>query len=155
MAHTYRLSCISLCSSILQLLNRVKPFSGHSVSVEGWVAKVTLLGHFAGISLSRSLEGLSEQKARNRVYAFRRLTIPKDCIFPITVFDVAMVLTQRGRGRRRWNVNYIYGCPPCFWRVCGTVESGIRNSQPFSFFYLRKIISPLQYFFASLFNINI
>ena len=34
-AHTYRLSCISLCSSILQLLNRVKSFGGHSVSVEG------------------------------------------------------------------------------------------------------------------------
>ena len=102
------------------------------------MAKVALLGHFAGISLSGSLEGLSEQKARNRVYAIRRLTIPKDCIFPITVFDVAMVLTQRGRGRRRWNVNYIYGCPSCFWRVCGTVESGILTSQPFSFFLFEE-----------------
>ena len=44
MAHTYWLSCISLYSSILQLLNRVKRFCGHSVSVEGWVAKLALLG---------------------------------------------------------------------------------------------------------------
>ena len=93
------------------------------------MAQVALIGHFPGVSLSRSPEGLSEQKARNRVYAIQRLSIPKDCILSITVFHVAMVLTQRGRGRRRWNVNYINGCPPCFWRVCGTLESGIRNSQ--------------------------
>ena len=30
-------------------------------------------------------------------------------------------------------------------------ESGMRNSQPFSFCYLSKIISHLQYFFVSLF----
>ena len=30
-------------------------------------------------------------------------------------------------------------------------ESGMRNSQPFSFCYLWKIISHLQYFFVSLF----
>ena len=48
-------------------------------------------------------------------------------------------------------------CPPCFCRVCGTAgiwtpECGIQfNSQPFSFCYLWKIISHLQYFFVSLF----
>ena len=142
MAYTYRLSCISLCSSTFQLLNRVKSFGVHSVSVEGWVAKVALLGHFASVCPSQSPEGLSEQKARNRVYATRRLSIPKDYILSITVFHVAIVLTQRGRGRRRWNVNYIY-CPPCFWRVCGTSgiwnpECGIRN--PFKCHLLEHII---------------
>ena len=58
--HSYRLSCISLCSLILQLLNRVKSFGGHSGSVEGWVAKLALLCHFAGVSPSWSPEGLSE-----------------------------------------------------------------------------------------------
>ena len=57
MAHTYRLSCISLCSSILQLLNRVKSFGGHSVSVERRVAKLALLCYFAGVSPSQSPEG--------------------------------------------------------------------------------------------------
>ena len=65
------------------------------------MTKLALLGHFADVSSSRSPEGLSEQKARNRVYATRKLSIPKDCILEITVFHVAMVLTQRRRGRRR------------------------------------------------------
>ena len=46
--------------------------------------------------------------------------------------------------------------PPCFCRVCGrdgiwSPESGMRNSQPFSFCYWWKIISHLQYFFVPLF----
>ena len=63
------------------------------------MAKLALLCHFAGVSPSCSPEGLSEQKARNRVYATRKLSIPKDCILPITVFHVAMVLTKRRRER--------------------------------------------------------
>ena len=125
MPHTYRLSCISLCSSILQLLNRVKSFGGHSVSVEGWVAKFALLCHFAGVSPSWSPEWLSEEKANNRVYATRKLTIPKDCILSITVFHVAVVLTKRRRERRRWTWAYLRR--PCFCKVCGT--GGIWNPE--------------------------
>ena len=71
--------------------------------------------------------------ARNRVYATRKLFIPKDCILSITIFHVAMVLTQRRRGRRRWNVNllsamFLQG----LWKIgIWNPESGIRNSQPF------------------------
>ena len=71
------------------------------------MAKLALLCHFACVSPSLSPEGLSEQKARNRVNATRNLSIPNDCILSITVFHVAMVLTQRRRCRRRWNVNVL------------------------------------------------
>ena len=65
------------------------------------MAKLALLCHFAGVSPSLSPEGLSEEKARNRVNATRNLSIPKDCILSITVFHVAMVLAKRRRERRR------------------------------------------------------
>ena len=64
------------------------------------MTKLALLGHFAGVS-SRSPEELLEYKARNRVNATRKLPIPKDCVLSITVLHVAIVLTQRRRGRRR------------------------------------------------------
>ena len=65
-----------------------------------------------------------------------------------------MVLTQRkgGEGGERELCNY---CPPCFCSVWEGKESGIRNPesgigmrnlQPFSFRYLWKTTSHLQYF---------
>ena len=97
------------------------------------MAKVALLGHFAGVSPSRSPEELSEWKARNPVYATRTLSIPKDCILSITVFHVAMVLTQRRRDRRPVE-RELYILSAMFleglWNV-RNLESGMRNSQPF------------------------
>ena len=95
--------------------------------------KAASLSHFAGVSPSRSPEGLSEQRARNRVYATRRVSIPKDCILSITVFHVTMVLTQRRRGRRRVE-RELYILSAMFfeglWKV-RNLESSMRNSQPF------------------------
>ena len=57
-------------------------------------------------------------------------------------YDVAMVLTQRRRGRRRWNVNllsamFLYG----LWKVgIWNPESGMRNSQPFQRHLLEHIV---------------
>ena len=83
------------------------------------MAKLALLCHFAGVSSSRSPEGLSEWKARNRVNATRKLSIPKDCILSITVFHVAVVLTKQRREREGGERELIY-CRPFFRRVCGT-----------------------------------
>jgi len=103
-AHTCWLSCMSLCGSVLQLLNRVGGFGGHSVSVGGWVAKLALLCRFAGVSPSRGPEGLSAWRARGRVDAARWLSVPGGCTLSITVFHVAVVLTRRGGRRGRWGV---------------------------------------------------
>ena len=97
------LSCISLCSSILQLLNLVKSFGGHPVSFQGWVAKLALPGHFTSVSSSRIAQKNCQNKnTRNRVYATRKLSIPNDCILSISVFHVAVVLIQWRRETRQW-----------------------------------------------------
>ena len=86
------------------------------------------------------------------VNATRKLSTPKDCILSITFFHVVMVLTQRRRGRRRCNVNLLSAMfLEGLWNV-SNLESGMRNSRPFSFCYLWKIISHLQYFFGIFFS---
>ena len=150
-ARTYWLSCISLCSSVLHLLNRVKSFGGHPVSFQGWVAKLALPGHFTSVSASRiARKDCQNKKTENRVYATRKLSIPNDCI---TVFHVAVVLIQWRRETRRWSCTKFLSA----MFLEGFVErmqSGIRNGESFKYSPVRvflhclsKIISNLQHCF--------
>ena len=72
-----------------------------------------------------------------------------------SLFSMWLWFKPNEEGREGGERELIY-CPPCFCRVCGrdriwNPESGIRNSQPFSFCYSWKTISHLQYLFVSLF----
>ena len=121
------------------------------------MAKLALLCLFAGVSPSLSPEGLSEKKARNRVNATRNLSFPKDCI--LSCFPCGYGYNQTKKGEKAVDVSLFTVRHVFVEFVEGenlesgirNPESGMRNSQPFSFCYLWKIISHLQYFLVSLF----
>ena len=110
---------------------------------------------------SRRIVRIESEKSGNTT---RNLSIPKDCILSITVFPCGYGFNQTKKGEKAVNVS-LFTVRHVFVELVKGMESGIRNpesemrnpesgmrnSQPFSFYYLWKIISHLQYFFVSLF----
>ena len=136
MARTYWICCISLCSSILQLLNLDKSFDGHPVSFQGWVARLPLPGHFTSVSPSR----IAQKDCQNRKREIEYMPL-ETCPFLTTanfqsLFSMWLCFLPNKEGRQSGEHELIC-CPSCLrmgLRNARNLESGMREFTIFQIF---------------------